>query len=190
MLARLDRVPRIARHPPAGRGFLLQWIEVLGLTAQQVEHRPSLEQAAHFAFAHEAREVGAEQRRENRIGFCVEQRLHDRSRIDLAERDRLFDEFDAARLQPDHLLLERGRRRLAILVVGVDDRPALLAELRGFGDEHRGLHVRGRPQPERVAVAVLPDDLVGQRLGGQKQHFPLLREVGDGEADVRRERTD
>ncbi len=187
MLRRVDRVPRVTRHPPADRRLVLQRVQVLGLAAQQVEHRTALEQAAQFALTDEARKVGAEQRREDRVGLGVEHRLHDRSRVDLAEGHRLLDELDAAGLPRDHLLLERGGGRLPVLVVGVDDRPALLRELRRFRRQHRRLHVGRGAQPERVPVAVFPDDLVGERLGGKEQHLTLFGEVGHGKPDVRRE---
>ena len=185
----LDRVPRIARDPPADRRLVLQRIEVLGLAAEQVEHRAALEEAAQLPFAHEAGEVGAEQRREDGVGLRVEHRFDDGAGVDLAERHRLLDELDAARLQRDHLLLEGRGRGLAVLVIRVDDRPALLAELRGLGREHRRLHVGRGAEPERVPVAGLPHDLVGQRLGGEEQDLALLREVRHREADVGRERS-
>src|ERR1044071_4473893 len=40
---------------------------------------------------------------------------------------------------------------------------------------------------ERVAVAVLPDDLVGEGLGGEEQDFELAGEAGDRETHVRGE---
>ena len=61
---------------------------------------------------------------------------------------------------------------------------------RRFRHQHGRLHVRGGTQAESVAIAVLPDDLVGERLGGDEQGLPLLGEVGDGEAHVRREGAD
>jgi hypothetical protein len=45
---------------------------------------------------------------------------------------------------------------------------------RGYG--HRHLHVGRGPQAEGVAVAVLPGDLVGQRLGGEKEDLLLAGE--------------
>jgi len=137
---------------------------------------------------HEAREVGAEQRREDRVGLGVDQCLHDRAGLDLAERHCLLDELDAPAGACDHLALERRGGGLPVLVVRVDDRPALLAELCRLRDQHGRLHVGRGPQPERVLVAVLPHDLVGERFGGEKQHLALLGEVSDGEAHVRRER--
>src|SRR5215469_1215839 len=98
MRLRVDRVPRVARDPPADRRFLLERIKVFGLTAQQVEYRPILEQAAQLALAYEAGEVGREQRREDRVGLRVKHRLHNRPRVDLAQRDGELDELDAAAL--------------------------------------------------------------------------------------------
>src|SRR5690606_40823196 len=63
-----------------------------------------------------------------------------------------------------HQLLEGVDRRLAVLVVRVDDRPALLVELHRLGDQHRRLHVRGRTQAIGVAVAVGPGDRKSTRL--------------------------
>jgi branched-chain amino acid transport system permease protein len=40
-------------------------------------------------------------------------------------------------------------------------------QARGFRRQHRHLHVGGGSQAERVTVAVLPDDLVGERLRGE-----------------------
>ena len=91
-------VPRIAGDPPADRRLVLERIEIFGLAAQQIEHRAILEEAAQLSFAHEAREIGAEQRREDRVRLGVDQSLHDRAGLDLAERHRLLDEFDAAGL--------------------------------------------------------------------------------------------
>ena len=67
--------------------------------------------------------------------------------------------------------LKVGRGRLAVFVVRIDDRPALLLQLRRLGHQHRRLHVGRGAQAEGVAVAVLPDDLVGQRLGGEEEHL-------------------
>src|SRR5689334_24172649 len=66
----LRRPPRSTLFPyttlfRSGR-LLLQWIEIFGLAAKQVEHRPVVEQTAQPAFADEACEVGAEERREDR----------------------------------------------------------------------------------------------------------------------------
>src|SRR5207244_12973120 len=79
VFARFDRIPRIARDPPADGGFLLQRIEVLGFAAQQVEYGPTLEQSAHLAFTYEPRKVGAAQRREDRVRLRVDARLYDRT---------------------------------------------------------------------------------------------------------------
>ena len=95
MLGRVDRVPGIAGDVPALRRLVLQRIEILGLAAQQVEHLDALEQAARVALAHEPREIGAEERGEDRVGLGVGQRLHHRAGVDLAERRRLLgDELD------------------------------------------------------------------------------------------------
>ena len=190
MLGRLDLAPRIAGDVPAVGRLLLQRIEIFGLAGQQVEHLDALEDAALAALAHELGEVGAEQRGEDRVGLGVGQRLRHRAGIDLAERRRLLgDELDVGLLLLEELL-ERRRRRLAVLVVRIDDRPALLLELGGVGNQHRRLHVGRGAQAEGVGVAGIPDDLVGQRLGGDEQRLALLGEVGDGEADVRREGAD
>src|SRR5215831_18149662 len=188
VLRRVDRVPGIARDPPAFGRLVLQRIEVLGLAAEEIQHLAALEQPARLALAHEAREVAGEERGEDRVGLRVGERLDHRSRVELAERSGLLgDELDVG-LRALQEVLEGRSRRLAVFVVRVDDRPALLVQLRRLGDQHRGLHPGGGPQPEGVAVAVLPHDLVGERLGREEQHLPLFREVGDCEADVGRER--
>ena len=95
VLRRVDRVPRIAGDVPADRRLVLQRIEVFGLAAEQVEHGAILEQSAQLAFADEAREVGTEQRRKDRVRLRIDERLHDGAGLDLAERHRLLDEFEA-----------------------------------------------------------------------------------------------
>ena len=178
MLGRLDAVPRVAGDDPAVGRLVLQRVEVLGLAGQHAHHLAVLEQAARVALAHELRQVGAEQHVEDRVGLGVGQRLHHAAGIDLAQRRRLLgDELDVGlrRLQQ---LLEGGHGRLAVLVVGVDHGPALLLQLGRFGHQHRGLHVGAGAQAEGVVVAVLPDDLVGQRLAGQEEELLLLGEVG------------
>ena len=189
MRRRVDRVPRVPGDIPANRSLVLQRIEVFRLAAQQVDDGTILEQPAQLPFADEAREVGSEQRRKNRVGLRVDQRLHHRAGVDLAERHRLFDEFESARLPEQHLLLECRRRRLPVFIVGVNDGPTLLAELRRFRHQHGRLHERRRAQPERVLVAAVPHDLVGERFRRKEQHLALLREVGDGETDIRRKRS-
>ena len=64
------------------------------LAAEQIDHGPIAEQPAQLAFAYELGEVRREQRRENGVGLCLEQRLHDRSGVDLAEWNRDLDELD------------------------------------------------------------------------------------------------
>ena len=71
MLGRLDVVPGIARDVPADRRLVLERIEIFRLAGQQVEHFHSLEQPALLALAHELREIGAEQRGEDRVGLGV-----------------------------------------------------------------------------------------------------------------------
>ena len=187
MLRGLDLLPRVAGHVPAFGRLVLERIEVLGLAREQVEHDRVLEQAPRIALAHELGEVGAEQRGEDRVGLGVCERLRDRAGVDLAQRRRLLGDELHARLRLGEQLLEPARRRLAVFVVRVHDRPALLLQLGGVGDQHRGLHVRGRAQAEGVLVAVVPDDLVGERLGGDEQHFLLVGEVRHRQPDVRGE---
>lgn len=67
-----------------------------------------------------------------------------------------------ARLQEQ--FLEPFHRRLAVFVVRRDDRPFPGRGLRRFLDGD--LHVGRGPQAEGVAVALRPDERVGQRLGG------------------------
>ncbi len=190
MLGRLDVVPGIARDVPADRRLVLQRIEIFRFASEQVEHLDALEQPALLALAHELGEIGAEQRGEDRLGLGVGQRLGHRAGIDLAQGRRLLShELDVGLLLLQELL-EGRRRRGAVLVVGIDDRPALLLELGGVGNEHRRLHVGRGAQPEGVGVAGVPHELVGQRLGGDEQRLALLGEVADGEADIGREGAD
>ena len=81
-------------------------------------------------------------------------------------------------------LLEGGGGGLAVFVIRIDQRPALLLRRERVGQQHRHLHVGRGPQPERIVVAVRPGDLVGQRLGGEEEHLLLAGEFGDGEADI------
>jgi hypothetical protein len=74
--------------------------------------------------------------------------------------------------------------------LGKHDRPALLAELRRFRHQHRGLHERGGAQAERVLVATFPDDLVGQRLSSEERDLALLRVIRDCQAHVGRKGPD
>src|SRR5687768_850850 len=138
VLRRIDFAPGIAGDPPPLRRFVLERIEVLGLPGEQVEHHGVPEQAARVALAHELLQVGGEQRAEDGVRLGLGQRLDHRTSLDLAERRCLLgDELDA-RLRLGEQLLERGGRRLAVLVIRIDDRPAPLVELRRLGDQHRG----------------------------------------------------
>jgi hypothetical protein len=85
-------------------------------------------------------------------------------------------------------LLEAFRRRLAVLKIRIDQRPALLLRRDDVRHQHRDLHVGRRAQAIGVLVAVLPCDLVGERLRGEKEHLLLASELGDRETDVREER--
>src|SRR5499427_3839755 len=128
VLRRVDRVPGIARDPPAFGRLVLQGIEVLRLAAEEIQHLAALEQAARLALAHEAREVAGEERGEDRVGLRVGERLHHRSRVELAERRGLLgDELDVG-LGALQQVLEGHCRGLPVFVVGVDDRPALLVQ--------------------------------------------------------------
>ena len=188
MLRRVDRVPGIAGDDPADRRFVAQRIEILGLAAEHAEHGAILEQPARRPFAHEFLQICAERDVEDRVGLGVGDRLGDAPGVDLVQRCGLLDDELDARLARRHELLERGDRRLAVLVVGIDQCPAFLAELDGLFDQHRCLHVGRGAQPEGVLVAAFPDDLVGQRLRGDKGNLALLGKVGDRKADVREER--
>src|SRR6185369_11514753 len=44
--------------------------------------------------------------------------------------------------------------------------------------------VGARPKPKSIAVALLPDQCIRERLRSQKEHLPLLGEVGDCKADM------
>ncbi|MCY1554090.1 hypothetical protein D9M68_906350 [compost metagenome] len=46
------------------------------------------------------------------------------------------------------------------------------------------MHPGGRAQPVRIAVAVLPGDLVGERFGCQEKHLLLLGEVGQRQPGI------
>ena len=94
MLGRGDVRPGIAGDIPAHRRLVLQGIEIFRLAAEQIDHGPIAEQPAQLAFAYEFGEVRREQRREDGVGLCLEQRLHDRSGVDLAEWNRDLDELD------------------------------------------------------------------------------------------------
>jgi hypothetical protein len=185
VLRGVDLAPRIAGDPPSVRGLVLQRIEVFRLAGEQVEDHRVSEQSARVPFAHELLQVGGEQRAEDGVGLRLGERLDHRAGVDLAEgRGLLGDELGVGLRLPEELLERRGGR-LAVLVIRIDDGPALLLQLRRLGHKHGRLHVGGRTQPERVAVAVLPHDLVGERLGGDKQDLALGGEVGHGQAYVR-----
>ena len=187
MLGRLDAVPGIAGHDPAFRRFVAQGIEVLGLAGEQRHHSPVLEEPAGLAFAHESRKISTEGHVEDRIRPGIDQRLSHRTGIDTAQCGRLLsDELDIG-LSLFQQLLEGGCSRLPVLVVGVDQCPALAVELDRLGHQHRGLHVGRWAQAEGVSITVLPGDFVGQRFGGQKQHLALLCKVGDRKTNVRQE---
>jgi hypothetical protein len=105
-----------------------------------------------------------------------------------APRSRLLGhELDVGLRLLDHGL-ERFDPGLAVFEVRIDQRPALLLGGDCIRHQHRHLHVGRGPQAEGVAVAVLPGDLVGQRLGGEEEHLLLAGELGDGEPDVGEER--
>ncbi|MNU98443.1 hypothetical protein D3C71_885510 [compost metagenome] len=188
MLRRLDAVPGVAGDDPAVRRFVLERVHVFGLARQQADHFTALEQATRVAFAHKLGQVGTEQHVEDRIRLGVGQGLHHATRIDLAQRGRLLGHKLHIGLGRLKQLLERGHSRLTILVVGVHQRPALFLEGRCLGHHHRHLHVGGGTQTVGIAVAVLPDDLVGQWLTGQEEEFLLLGKVGQRQPDVREER--
>ena len=181
-------MPRIARDDPAVGRLGFQRIEVLRFAGEQVHDLAPAEEPARVALADELREIGSEQRAEDRVGLRGGERLDRRTCVDLAERRRLLRDDLHVGLPGLQQFAERVRGGLSVVVVRIDDRPALLLQPRRLGDQHGRLHVRRGAQPERVAVAVLPGELVGQRLGREEDELALLREVADGEAHVRRER--
>ena len=161
-------------------------IEIFRLARQQAHHGAILEDAARIALAHELGEVAAEQHVEDRVRLGVVDRLRHRAGVDLAERRRLLgDELDVG-LRLLHQRLEILRGRLAVFEVRIDQRPALLLRGDRRRHQHRGLHVGRGAQAEGVFVAVLPGDLVGQRLGGEEEHLLLAGEIGDRETDIAR----
>ena len=187
MRGRLDVVPGIAGHDPAGRRFVLERIEIFGLAGQEAHHRFALEQAARVAFAHELHEVRAEFDIEDRLRIGRGQRLHHRAGIDLAERRPLFaDPLDIRPLLRQQRL-EHADGGLAVFIVRRDGGPALGRKLGGLLRQHRRLHVVRRPQAEGVAIALRHRDRVGQGLGGEEEDFLLLGEIADGKADMREE---
>src|SRR5581483_2443835 len=95
VLGRPDLAPGIAGDVPAGRRLVLERIEVFGLAAEEIEHGAVPERAALVALAHELGEVAGEERREDRVGLRVGERLDDGPGFDLPERRRLLgDELD------------------------------------------------------------------------------------------------
>ena len=119
-----------------------------------------------------------------RVRLGVVDRLRHRAGVDLAERRRLLgDEFDVGlRLLQERL--EVLGRRLAVFEIRIDQRPALLLGGNRRRHQHGDLHVGRGAQAEGIFVAVLPGDLVGERLGGEEEHFLLAGKIGDREADV------
>src|SRR5690606_10147088 len=127
------------------------------------------------------RKVSGKEDVENGIWLRIIESLHDATCVDLAQRSSNFgDKFDI-RLTLAQELLEALQGRLAVLIVWINNCPALLVEFGCLGDQRGYLHVRGRTQAKRIAVALLPGDLVGQRLGGQKEHFALLGIIRQGQ---------
>ena len=187
VLRRLDAIPRIAGDDPAIRRVALERIEILRLAGQQAHHFAPLEQAAGIPFTHELREVGAEQHVEDRIRLGIGQRLYHAARIDLAQRCRLVGHEFHVRLRRLQQFLEGRDRRLAVFIVRIHQRPALFVQLDCFRHQHRDLHVGRRTQAEGVTIAVFPDDLVGQRFGGQEEDLALLGEVRHRQAHVGQE---
>ncbi len=180
----VDGVPGVAGDDPAGRRVGAQRFQVLGFAGQERHDGHVFKQAARVAFAHEAGQIGGEQHIEDGVGLGVGQCLHDRAGIHLAQRHGLFgDEFDVG-LERLHHGLERGHGGLAVFVIGIDDGPALLAQGERLGGQRRHVHPGGGTQAVSIAVAFLPGDLVGQRLGGQEEHLLLLGEVGQCETRV------
>ena len=183
----LNTVPGVAGDNPAVGCFFFERVQVLGLAGQQADHFTALEEASRVAFAYELGQVSAEQDIENRVGLGVGHGLHHAARIHLAQRRCLLGHKLDVRLSGLEQLLEAGGGRLTVLVVGVHDGPALFLHGDGIGHQHGDLHVSRGAQAVGVAVAVLPDDLVSQRLRGQKENFLLLGKVGQRQADVRQE---
>ena len=190
MLGRVDLVPGIAGDDPARGRLVLQRIEIFRLAAQEIDHDAIFECAAGRALADEFGQIAGKQRAENRIRLGVIDGLRHRAGIDLAERGRLLgDEFHVRLLRLHHLLEGRGGR-LAIFEIWIDQRPALFLRRQRVGQQHRHLHVGRGPQPEGIAVAVRPGDLVGQRLGGEKEHLLLAGEFRDRQSDIGQKRAE
>ena len=174
----------IAGDDPADRCLVLQWIEIFRLAGQEAHDEAILEHAARAALAHELGEIGAEQDVEDRVGLGIVDLRATAPASTLPSGGACsVNEFDVGLRLLEHVL-EGCDRRLAILEVRIDDGPALLLRRDRVRHQHRDLHVGRGAQAERVAVAVLPGDLVGQRFGGEEEHLLLAGELGDGEADM------
>ena len=184
-------VPGIAGDVPADRRLVLQRIEIFRLAGQQVEHLDALEQAALAGpRARTWRGRGRTARRRSRRAWRRPAPAPPRRASILPSGGACSATNSTSGCFSFSSFLKAAVADCAVLVVRIDDRPALLLELGGVGNQHRRLHVGRGAQAEGVGVAGVPDDLVGQRLGGDEQHLALLGEVGDGEADVRREGAD
>ncbi|OQC14431.1 MAG: hypothetical protein BWX79_00885 [Alphaproteobacteria bacterium ADurb.Bin100] len=184
MLARVDLVPGVAGHDPALGRFVLQHVQVLGLTREHGHHRHLRENAALVALAHQARQVGREGDVEDGVGLAVHDRAERGARLQLAVGGPLLaDELDIRALGFQQFL-EAGHGALAVLVVGRNRGPALGRQLGRLFNQHGRLHPGARAQPEGVAVALVPDDGVGQGLAGNEHALVLGRVVGQGQADV------
>ena len=184
MLGRLDGVPRIAGHHPAFGCFVLERVQILRLASQQAGHRSIAKQATGIALAHKLGEIGGKKYVEDGVRLGISERLHHAAHIDLAQWRRLFgDEFDV-RLCGLEQGLEGFHCRLAVFIVGIDQRPSFLFHRHHLRHQHRHLHVGRRTQAEGVAIATLPDQLVGQRLAGQKKDLFLPGIVGQRQTDV------
>src|SRR3546814_2016879 len=79
--------------------------------------------------------------------------------------------------------LEVGDGVLAVGIVRRDGRPALGAGLGRLLRQHRGLRIGAGPETKGVAVALLPDQRVGQRLRRQVDALLLAGVGGQREAD-------
>ena len=86
-------------------------------------------------------------------------------------------------------LLEAGHSALTVFIVRRNGGPALGGQFGCFFHQHGRLHVSAGAQAEGVAVALAPDDGVGERLAGHKQFLVLLRMVSQRQANVREETT-
>jgi hypothetical protein len=160
---------------------------VFRLAGQHARDGASLEQSSRVALADEVRQVRAEGDVEEGVGLRRLQRLHGRAGVDAAERRELLRHELDVRLRLLEELLEPAHGGLAVLVVRGRRGPSAWPELRRLLHQHRRLHVGRGAQAEGVAVALGPDEGVGQRLGGDVEALVLVGEVGDGEADVGQE---